>query len=138
MQRFGGGGGSEALARADRDRLEAFTMSMNSGRALGACARRDIMDESRALDSLRQSKPALFGLFGVTRVALFGSTARGVAREDGDVDVPVAFDERTPSQRDFGVQFYLEDLLGHPVDLVGEKALRAELRPFVQKDAVFV
>ena len=36
--------------------------------------------------------------------------------------------------RYFGVQFYLEDLLGMPVDLVTEKALRPRLRPFVEKD----
>ncbi|MGF1644965.1 MAG: hypothetical protein ACFCUJ_15110 [Thiotrichales bacterium] len=38
----------------------------------------------------------------------------------------------------FGVQFYLEDLLGCAVDLVTEKALRAELRPFIEKKAIHV
>jgi predicted nucleotidyltransferase len=36
------------------------------------------------------------------------------------------------------VQFYLEDLLESPVDLVTDKALRAELRPFVEREAVRV
>lgn len=85
-----------------------------------------------------QSKPVLASLYGVTRLALFGSTVRDDARADSDVDVLVAFDGPATSARYFGVQFYLEDLFGSPVDLVTEKALRVELRPFVEKEAVHV
>ena len=38
----------------------------------------------------------------------------------------------------FGVQFYIEDLQGCQVDLVTEKALRPELRPYVEQEAVYV
>ena len=74
----------------------------------------------------------------MTQLALFGSTARDAARSDSDVDILVTFDGPATSERYFGVQFYLEDLFGAPVDLVTEKALRAELRPFIQKEAVRV
>jgi predicted nucleotidyltransferase len=96
------------------------------------------MNRSRAIELLAQSKPALTAQYGVTRLALFGSTARDAARSDSDIDVLVAFDGPAISERYFGVQFYLEDLFGCPVDLVTEKALRAELRPFVEKEAVHV
>jgi predicted nucleotidyltransferase len=36
------------------------------------------------------------------------------------------------------VQFYLEDLLGRPVDLVTDKALRPELRPHIEREAISV
>ena len=75
---------------------------------------------------------------GVLPYALFGSTARDTARGDSDVDVLVAYDGPATSKRYFGVQFYLEDLLGVPVDLVTEKALRPELRPRVEREAVHV
>ena len=94
------------------------------------------MNRSRALELLVQSKPLLMERFGVTRLALFGSTARDDAGSDSDVDILVAFDGAATSERYFGVQFYLEDLFGCPVDLVSEKALRRELRPFVEKEAV--
>ena len=96
------------------------------------------MKRERVLDLLKRSKPHLQAEFGVTRLALFGSTARGTARSDSDMDVLVAFDGPATSKRYFGVQFYLEDLFGRPVDLVTDKALRAELRPFVEKDLIHV
>ena len=36
------------------------------------------------------------------------------------------------------MQFYLEDLLGRPVDLVTDKALRPRFRPYVEREAVDV
>jgi predicted nucleotidyltransferase len=74
----------------------------------------------------------------VRELSLFGSTARGTARSDSDVDVLVSFDGPANSERYFGVQFYLEDLLGCSVDLVTDKALRAELRPFIERDRLHV
>ena len=40
--------------------------------------------------------------------------------------------------RYFGVQFYLEDLFGKPVDLITERALRPELKPFIDRDRINV
>jgi hypothetical protein len=90
------------------------------------------------LELLAQHKVHLARRYGVTRLALFGSTARDEAREDSDIDVLVGFDGPATSARYFGVQFYLEDLLGRPVDLVTEKALRPELRPYVEREAIGV
>jgi predicted nucleotidyltransferase len=47
----------------------------------------------------------------------------------------VEFDGPATPDRYFGVQFYLEDLLGREVDLVTERALRLQLRPYVERDA---
>jgi len=96
------------------------------------------MNRQHILDLLERSKPELQNRFGVQRLALFGSAARDEATESSDVDVLIAFDGPATSHRYFGVQFYLEDLLGRPVDLVTEKALRPELRPFVERDQINV
>ncbi|SCZ62369.1 nucleotidyltransferase family protein [Thiohalomonas denitrificans] len=96
------------------------------------------MKRQRALQLLSCSKPELQARFGVTRLALFGSTARDTAGRESDVDVLVDFDGPATSDRYFGVQFYLEDLLGCPVDLVTEKALRPELRPYIEQERVNV
>ena len=96
------------------------------------------MHRDLALQKLTQSKPELHRRFGVVDLALFGSTLRGEARPDSDVDVLVRFDGPATSARYFGVQFYLEDLLGAPVDLVTDKALSEELRHIVEREAVHV
>ena len=96
------------------------------------------MDRISTLALLAQHKVELMRRFGVTELALFGSTARGTARPDSDVDVLVSFDGPATSQRYFGVQFYLEDLLGRPVDLVTAKALCPELRPYIDREATHV
>lgn len=96
------------------------------------------MNKQQAIQSLTNSKTLLSQRFGVSRLALFGSTVRDTATELSDVDVLVSFDGAATSQRYFGVQFYLEDLLGCPVDLVTEKALRAELRQHIEREAIDV
>ncbi len=96
------------------------------------------MNRARALELLTQSKPMLAARYGVTRLTLFGSTVRDAARGDSDIDILVAFDGPATSERYFGVLFHLEDLFGVPVDLVTEKALRPELRPFIENEAVNV
>ena len=53
----------------------------------GGCTKR-----AAALEILTRSKPTLAQRFGVTRLALFGSTARDLARIESDIDILVAFD----------------------------------------------
>jgi predicted nucleotidyltransferase len=96
------------------------------------------MDRAGVLARLAQSKSTLAGRYGVTRLALFGSAARDAARDGSDIDILVAFDGPATAERYFGVQSYLEDLFGVAVDLVTEKGLRAELRPFIEAEAIGV
>ena len=96
------------------------------------------MNKQQAIQTLTNSKAELNKRFGITRLALFGSTVRNAATVNSDIDILVGFDGVATSQRYFGVQFYLEDLLGCSVDLVTEKALRAELRPHIEREAIDV
>jgi predicted nucleotidyltransferase len=96
------------------------------------------LDRENALALLTQHKAQLQCQFGVDGLALFGSTARGEAGENSDVDISVSFKSPPTSRRYFGARFYLEDVLKCPVDLVTDKALRKELHPHVERDAVYV
>lgn len=96
------------------------------------------MNGTRTLRLLQYHMPTLTSEYGVRSMALFGSMSRDEAREGSDIDILVSFDGPATSARYFGVQFYLEDLLGHPVYLVTDKALRAELRPSVESEALRV
>ena len=96
------------------------------------------MNRAEVLDILRTHKPTLAERFGVTELALFGSFARDEATDRSDVDILVRYDGPATSRSYFGLQFYIEDLLGRRVDLVTQKALRSEFRPYVEREAVNV
>ncbi len=96
------------------------------------------MDRATLLALLTRHKPVLAERFGVQKLALFGSFARDTARDDSDVDVLVRFSGPPTSNQYFGLQFYLEDLLGRTVDVVSETAMRERLRPDVERDAIAI
>ena len=79
--------------------------------------------KEQILRTLHEQRPLLARRFPIHRLALFGSWARGDAREDSDVDVLVEVD---PS---IGMGFIelaeaLEAALGRHVDLVSRRAIR--------------
>ena len=94
------------------------------------------MNEREAvLTKIAGHRPELTRL-GVRSLALFGSTARGEARVDSDVDLLVDFARPVGLFAFLEVKSYLEHLLGRPVDLVTASALRPESRDTVLREAV--
>ena len=74
--------------------------------------------------------------FGVTSLALFGSVARDEAGPESDVDLLGEFDPPVGLFTLAGLQPYLADLLGRPVDLVMPDALKRQVRDRILKEAV--
>ena len=50
------------------------------------------MQKSNAIQALNLHKATLAKRFGITRLALFGSTARDTANNNSDIDILVSFD----------------------------------------------
>lgn len=81
----------------------------------------------------RKSEPVL-RTYGMKRASVFGSTARGEAREDSDVDMLVKLG------RPMGMISYsrfvddLKSALGRDVDVLTENSLNPHLRPHITKD----
>ncbi|KAB8316750.1 nucleotidyltransferase [Tolypothrix campylonemoides VB511288] len=73
---------------------------------------------------------------GVKSLELFGSVARDEAGPNSDVDFLVEFDRPVGLFEFNQVQLYLEDILGHPVDMGRPIALREHLREPVLKEAI--
>ncbi|MDJ0578521.1 nucleotidyltransferase family protein [Crocosphaera sp.] len=96
------------------------------------------MKKQQALDILAQNKALLQEKYGVTKIALFGSTARDTATQTSDIDILISFDEKANSKKYFGVLFYLEDIFKCPIDLITENALRPELQPYVDLEKIYV
>jgi predicted nucleotidyltransferase len=68
-------------------------------------------------DILRQQFPYLAAEYGVTRLGLFGSYAKGRAHEQSDIDVVAEF-ETPPGLRFVELTDYLEQLFHTPVDVL--------------------
>jgi uncharacterized protein len=73
---------------------------------------------------------------GAYNVRVFGSVVRGEARPDSDVDLLIEKGPVTSSWFPAGLVLELEELLGHRVEIVTEKALNPYLRDRVLREAV--
>ena len=87
------------------------------------------------LATLREQRTVLSQRYPIGRLALFGSWARGDAREDSDVDVLVEVD---PS---IGLRFVelgndLEKALGRRVDLVSRRAIKPSLWKRIEPELI--
>ncbi|MCH7472829.1 nucleotidyltransferase family protein [bacterium] len=75
--------------------------------------------------------------FGVKRIGIFGSVARGEAEEGSDLDFVVDMEEWT-SRAFFGTLFFLEDHFGLEVDLVPLDTIRPWLKERILGHAIYV
>ena len=70
----------------------------------------------------------------VARLEVFGSTARGEANEDSDVDLLVEFSKRKSLLALVSVERKLSAALGRKVDLLTEAAISPYLREQINRD----
>jgi len=87
-----------------------------------------MLTRDEAVGLLQEKQPYLAAEFGVSRIGLFGSYAKGLPDETSDIDLVIEFD------RPIGFRFvelvdYLENLLGRKVDVLtpaGIQSIRLE------------
>ena len=89
------------------------------------------------LSLLSQNKSDLQNKFKVRRMALFGSYARGDQKSDSDVDILVDID---PS---VGLEFVtfaeqIEQMLGLPVELISQRAIKPSKLRFIEQELIYV
>ncbi len=72
--------------------------------------------------------------YGVKRVGLFGSYAKGSQKVESDIDILVEFEKGKKTFDNYmGLKLFLEDLLNGKVDLVISEAIKPELKPHIMK-----
>ena len=89
--------------------------------------------------SILQKNQQQIRAFGVRRLGLFGSFARGEQDEDSDVDMLVDF---APGRKGFDnfirLVFLLEELFQRPVELVTPESLSPYIGPHILREVEYV
>ena len=75
---------------------------------------------------------------GYSRLALFGSVARGQAHQDSDIDLLVEAPEGTSSFGFIRFKEFIEQILGREIDLVAYGALKPRLDDDIRREAVLL
>ncbi|UCE73492.1 MAG: nucleotidyltransferase family protein [Methanomassiliicoccales archaeon] len=89
------------------------------------------------LDILKKHEMEIKNKFSVSKIGLFGSSAREEQIESSDIDILVEFEE--PSfDRFMDLSFFLEELLGKPVDLVTTNGISPYIETAIRKEVIWV
>jgi uncharacterized protein len=96
-----------------------------------------MMDRELILELLHTNIGQLNRL-GIRTLALFGSVARGEASQESDIDLLVEMEPPFTFDRYIRAKFFLEDLLGYPVDLVMLETLKPRARTSAFEEAIRV
>lgn len=96
------------------------------------------MKTETIIEYLSANKPEFKKKFGVTKIGLFGSYARGQYHKDSDVDIVVEL-EKPDLLTLVGIKQKIEEDLGIKVDLVrNRERMNRTLKKRIERDAVYV
>ena len=90
------------------------------------------------LEILRQKLPELRERYGVKKIGLFGSYARGEQKERSDIDLLVEFEKPIDLFRLFELEEELSELLGTKVEIVTPEGLKERIRQYIMQDVAYV
>ncbi|MDG6257407.1 MAG: nucleotidyltransferase family protein [Methanomicrobiaceae archaeon] len=76
--------------------------------------------------------------YGATRIAIFGSCARGEATPESDIDILVRFDHPKSLFQLVRIEDELADALHRHVDLVTEKSVSPHIAGPIRRDEVVI
>lgn len=75
--------------------------------------------------------------FGVKKIAIFGSTARGDNTEKSDIDIIVQLNKPIGFFTFIELENYLQKMLGKKVDLTTKNSLKPAVRKSILKEAIY-
>lgn len=99
------------------------------------------MEKNEIIHLIKENYHILTSEFGVSRIGIFGSAARGTMHEDSDLDIVVEF------SRPIGFKFihfieYLENLFGKKVDVITKDGIEnirvKEVARNIERNLIYV
>lgn len=97
-----------------------------------------IMTQEEIIDFLSTHKEEMHQRFGVIKIGLFGSYARGEAREDSDIDIAVELTGDRLFRKFFALESFLAFGLKKEIDLGVESSLKPLVRERIIKEIKYV
>ena len=95
--------------------------------------------KSPVIKKMEAAAPAIRSRFGVARIGIFGSFARGEQTRKSDVDVLVDFTSGYATLKNFiALSDYLEGLFRRKVDLLTVEGVDKYIRPAVESEVIWV
>ncbi len=95
--------------------------------------------KSPLIKKLEGAAPAISSQFGVTKIGIFGSFARGEQTRKSDVDVLVDFAEGHATLKNFvGLADLLETLFKRKVDLITVEGVDKYIREKIEAEVIWV
>lgn len=88
------------------------------------------------IQEIRVKTAPVFNRHGVVRAAVFGSLARGEAREESDLDILVEFQGEKTLLDLVALQMELEEALDREVDVLTYRALHPRIKEKVLREQV--
>jgi predicted nucleotidyltransferase len=96
-----------------------------------------MMNKEKLLDILRKYKNERANYYGIIKIGIFGSTARGDAHEESDVDIVLRIREPDLFML-VGIKEELEERLHRPVDIVTYRDnMNLFLKKRIDEEAVY-
>ncbi|MHB1665314.1 MAG: nucleotidyltransferase family protein [bacterium] len=93
------------------------------------------------LGILKNHKVELYEKYGIIDIGLFGSVVRGENNEKSDIDILYEYDPDTHKLSLFKLEdfrLYLEDLLGHKVDIANKKRLKPYIGRHILEEVTYI
>ncbi len=95
-------------------------------------------ENSEIINTLKQLKPELQEMFGVTKLALFGSYARDEASENSDIDIAIIEMDRKNGFLIAKAKRFISDKLQKKVDIGLYSAINPYVKKCIEKDMIYV
>ncbi|WP_024787469.1 MULTISPECIES: nucleotidyltransferase family protein [unclassified Lebetimonas] len=94
--------------------------------------------KNKVLEYLKENKEYFRKKYGIKKIYLFGSVARGEDNENSDIDIMVEFisDKFHTFDNYFDLKYKLEDKFKRKIDLATKEMIREKLKKNIYKDII--
>ena len=96
------------------------------------------MDRNDIFSSLQIKKEEIYQKYRVKKIGIFGSVARGTAKNSSDIDIYAEFEPEADILDYSGLSLELEELFNQTVDIATPRGIREEMKKSVFHDLIIV